>query len=272
MAFTPNSHTEVSDFLRKRKDLPLHISGNDADRHAEDTISLSKLNSVVLYEPEEMIISVGSGIPLTKLENILVAKGQWIPTLCADESLEQTLGAAIAMDHFHPRSLSSGALRTTILGGTFCTTSGEIFKSGSRVVKSVAGYDIHRSFCGSQGRFGVILDLTLKVQPRPEEFFRFLAPLDSKQRLVLFHPTCLEEFDGKLLVEFAGYSEDVSYDRELLKSEIMMVEELSDSEWVGSVRKMILLRDAGRKAVLSPVAQELLMNVRKVFDPKGVLV
>src|SRR5205807_7984424 len=136
---------------------------------------------VLLYEPEEMIISVQAGITLGELQTVLSESGQWIPTLVAEESSEKTLGAAVAMDHFNSRAKSCGMLRTTILGGTFCTTSGEIFKSGSRVVKSVAGYDIHRAFCGSRGLFGVILDLTLKVQPKPEVFFRFFAPLHIRE-------------------------------------------------------------------------------------------
>jgi len=171
----PTNYDEVSTFLRSRSNTPLHISGNDKDGNEAEILSLSKLNSVLFYEPEEMIISVQAGISLQNLQDTLAAKGQWVPTLAASESLEATLGAVVAADHFHPRSLNCGALRTTILGGTFCTTSGEIFKSGSRVVKSVAGYDIHRAFCGSQGLFGIILDLTLKVQPLPQIFFSLLC-------------------------------------------------------------------------------------------------
>jgi glycolate oxidase FAD binding subunit len=273
MPFFPNTNDDVSQFLRDRSAARLHISGNDEDRSGAETISLSHLDSVLLYEPEEMIISAQVGIPLEKLRSVLAAKGQWIPTLAAEESLEHTLGAAIATDHFHPRTHSCGALRTTVLGGTFCTTEGEIFKSGSRVVKSVAGYDIHRAFCGSQGFFGVILDLIMKVRPLPEQFFRFLAPLDSRERLLQFHPSCLEEFSGKLLVELSGYQEDLSADIEQLKSgKLPIVEELDDKRWADAIKELIHSKDTERRKALSAHTDELLKNVRRVFDPEGVLI
>lgn len=272
MPFFPNTNNDVSQFLRNRSKAPLRISGGVTDHPDFETLSLSRLDSVLLYEPEEMIISAQAGIPLGKLQSILAPKGQWIPTLVAEESLEQTLGAALAMDHFHARTMNYGALRTTILGGTFCTTRSEIFKSGSRVVKSVAGYDIHRAFCGSRGLFGVILDLTMKVQPLPEMFFRFLAPLDAREGLLQFHPSCLEEFSGKLLVELSGFTEDLSADIEQLNSGKLTIEELEGIKWVDAVKELTHTRDKERMDALSPDTDKLLKKVRRVFDPEGVLI
>lgn len=272
MIYSPYTNLEISDILRLRSKLDLHISGNAVDEILTDTLSLVNLNSVLLYEPEEMIISVQAGINLFELQKNLSAKGQWIPTLVAEESLEQTLGAAIAMDHYFPRAKNYGALRTTILGGTFCTTNGEIFKSGSRVVKSVAGYDIHRAFCGSRGRFGIILDLTLKVQPLPEIFYRFLAPIDSREKLLQFHPSCIEEFSGNLLVEISGYKEDIEVDRDELRSSKIDIEELSGEDWRASIRELIQIRYTARNKNISPEVIELLKKVQRVFDPEGVLV
>ena len=272
MIFLPASNDDVANFLHLGSKGPLHISGTEQDRNDAEIISLAKLNSVLFYEPEEMIISVQAGISLEALQKTLAAKGQWIPTLVASESPERTLGAAIARDHFHPRSVNCGALRTAILGGTFCTTRGEIFKSGSRVVKSVAGYDIHRAFCGSRGLFGIILDVTFKVQPLPEIFYHFVAPVEAKERLLQFHPTSLEELPGKLLVEFAGYREDVENDIDTLRSLGIPIEELGDSAWIDAVRNVILLYDEKRKSELSPEVEKLVHHVRRVFDPEGVLI
>jgi len=272
MPFFPNTNDEVSQFLRDRSKSLLHISGGEKDRPICETISLSKLNRVLLYEPEEMMVSVQSGIALFELQKILSGKGQWIPTLVHSETLEKTLGAAVATDHFHGRTLNCGALRTTILGGTFCTTSGEIFKSGSRVVKSVAGYDIHRAFCGSRGLFGIILDLTLKVQPLPEMFYRFFAPPEAREEILEFHPTCLEEHVGKLLVEFGGYREDIQFDVRQLRSSNLRIEELDEGQWAEAVRKLIAVRDKEKEKALSVVTEELLKKIRRVFDPEGVLI
>ena len=272
MVYSPHTNQEVSDILRLRNKSDLHISGKARGELKTDTLSLANLNTILFYEPEEMIVSVQAGIAISELQKKLSAKGQWIPTLVAEESLEHTIGAAIAMDHYHPRSKSCGALRTTILGGTFCTTNGEIFKSGSRVVKSVAGYDIHRSFCGSLGRFGIILDVTLKVQPLPEIFHRFLAPIVSREKILQLHPSCLEEFSAKLLVEISGYKEDIEADIIELESSKINIEELNDENWNAAIKSVIQLQDEEKKKYLSSDVVELLKKVQRVFDPEGVLV
>jgi len=50
------------------------------------------------------------------------------------------------------------------------TPDGVAFKSGAKVVKSVAGYDLHRLLCGAWGTLAVITEITLKVQPTPQHF------------------------------------------------------------------------------------------------------
>lgn len=267
----PKTIEELSEFLKNRNATPLHITGSRHDHASAETLSTSNLDKITLYEPEETIISVGSGITLQQLGETLSSKGQWIPTLGANENPEYILGAAIARDHYHPRASSLGALRTAILGGTFCTTDGEVFKSGSRVVKSVAGYDIHRAFCGSQGLFGVIVDLTLKVQPMPEMFFHFTAPLSERKKISDFHPTIIEESNGELFVELAGYKEDVEADKtEIERRDIASA--LIDAEQAAARIEEIALHKKRNAVVENSPEHRLLASVRRVFDPKGVLV
>lgn len=267
----PKTIEELSEFLKNRNATPLHLTGSQHDHASAETLSTSNLIKIILYEPEETIISVESGITLLQLDETLSSKGQWIPTLVTDENPEDTLGAAIACDHYHPRASSLGALRTSILGGTFCTTDGEVFKSGSRVVKSVAGYDIHRAFCGSQGLFGVIVNVTLKVQPLPEMFFHFTAPLTERKKILDFHPTIVEESHGELFVELAGFKEDVEADKtEIERRDI--VSSLIDAEQAAARIKEIALHKKKIAVVENSPEHRLLTSVRRVFDPKGVLV
>lgn len=268
---TPTTIDELSHFLKTRKNVPLHITSTTEEQSGVETLSMSGFNRIITYEPEEMIVIVEAGIRLSELQSILKEKGQWIPTLVSEEHPEATLGAAIARDHYHPRSRAMGMLRTTILGGTFCTPKGEVFKSGSRVVKSVAGYDIHRSFCGSQGLFGVIVHLTLKTAPLPEQKYYFETPLSSMEHIHKYHPSIIEEYNGKLFVELSGMNEDVSAD-------------IQDFQKSGVEHKVISVDDAQviiKNIINSKVKKELdthsreyqlLTEVRRAFDPEGVLV
>jgi FAD/FMN-containing dehydrogenase len=267
MIHFPKNAEEVSVLLSDRTS-PIGISYGENEQSAHDIISFSKLQSVIIYEPEEMIISVEAGIALSELEKILSQNGQWLPMLVADESPDATLGDAIIHDNYHPRSATMGMLRTAILGGTFCTTDGVIFKSGSRVVKSVAGYDIHRAFCGSQGLFGAMISVTLKVQPKPERFFRFIASTNKQGELSRYAPSVCELVSDRLIVELAGFTEDIDEDIRLLREQKLIDRELDQAEWTQMIRT---LRAAHPKISANGTAEELLIKVRDVFDPKGIL-
>lgn len=267
---TPTTIDELSHFLKTRKNAPLHITSTTEEQSAVETLSMSGFNHIITYEPEEMIVIVQAGITLAELQNALKEKGQWIPTLVSEEHPEATLGAAIARDHYHPRSRSMGMLRTTILGGTFCTPKGEVFKSGSRVVKSVAGYDIHRSFCGSQGLFGVIVHVTLKTAPLPEQLYYFETSISNKAKIHTYHPSIVEEYNDKLFVELSGMKEDVTADIEDLAKSSIEHKVISRSD-AQSIIKSITSRGK-KKTDAASREYQLLAEVRRAFDAEGVLV
>ncbi len=257
MIFRPTSYDEVSECLQKSSSLSIHSSVTNEASH--DLLSLENFKQVLLYEPEEMIVRVQAGITIEELSNRLREQGQWIPTLVPGENLELTVGAAIANDNYHPRSATLGMLRTTILGGTFAAADGTIYKSGSRVVKSVAGYDIHRAFCGSKGKFGAILDVTLKVQPLPESFVWFESSVDTTR----FYPSIKERVDGSVFYELAGFREDINHDRQELS--LLSATMLTEQEAHTKIRSIISKHRSLESSFTSAIP------ILNAFDPKGVL-
>ncbi len=268
---TPTTIDELSHFLKERKNAPLHITSSSEEISGVETLSMSGFNRIITYEPEEMIVIVEAGITLGELQRVLGEKGQWIPTLDNEENPEVTLGAAIARDHYHPRSRTMGMLRTTILGGTFSTPKGEVFKSGSRVVKSVAGYDIHRSFCGSQGLFGIIIHVTLKTAPMPEQLYYFETSLLDKENVQKYHPSITEEFNGKLFIELSGMKEDVSADIEDITNNGIEHRAISQDDAQVIIKDIVTSRPK-KELDRSSREYQLLTEVRRAFDAEGVLV
>jgi glycolate oxidase FAD binding subunit len=78
-----------------------------------------------------------------------------------------TVGGMVAAGLSGPRRASAGSLREFVLGATLLDGKGQVLSFGGQVMKNVAGYDVSRLLAGSLGSLGLILDVSLKVLPKP---------------------------------------------------------------------------------------------------------
>ncbi len=122
---------------------------------------------IVEYEPSELVVTVRSGTPLAELEQALAAEGQMLG-FEPPHFGPATVGGMIAAGLSGPRRPFTGAVRDYILGVKLLTGRGEVLTFGGQVMKNVAGFDLSRMMAGSLGTLGVILEISLKVLPRPE--------------------------------------------------------------------------------------------------------
>ena len=139
------------------------------------TLDLSGLSGVVLYEPEELVLSAQAGTPLDEIEALLAAKGQHLAfepidygRLLGGAPLSGTIGGVLAANLCGPRRIAAGAARDHFLGFEGVSGRGESFKSGGRVVKNVTGYDVSKLVAGSWGTLAVLTTVTIKTLPRPQ--------------------------------------------------------------------------------------------------------
>ena len=68
-----------------------------------------------------------------------------------------------------PRRASAGSVRDAMLGAKILDGRGQLLAFGGQVMKNVAGYDVSRVLAGSMGTLGLLLEVSLKVLPRPFE-------------------------------------------------------------------------------------------------------
>ncbi len=66
-----------------------------------------------------------------------------------------------------PRRLRYGTPRDLLIGVTMVRADGTVAKSGGKVVKNVAGYDLGKLLAGSAGTLGLITEATFRLHPLP---------------------------------------------------------------------------------------------------------
>jgi glycolate oxidase FAD binding subunit len=148
-------------------------------------LSTSRLNRILAYDPGDLTLGVEAGIGVAALNARLAEKGQMLPLLVNFYD-RATIGGIIATNSSSPLRHAFGGPRDYVLGMEFVTGEGVHTKSGGRVVKSVAGYDIHKLMIGSLGTFGVLTRVNFKTFPLPPAQRAFVAAFDAPEPALAF--------------------------------------------------------------------------------------
>ena len=181
---------------------------------------------IVAYEPTELVVTVRAGTRLAELEAALAEQGQMLafePPHFGDA----TVGGCVAAGLSGPRRATAGAARDFVLGVKVLDGKGELLNFGGQVMKNVAGYDVSRLMTGAMGTLGLLLEVSLKVLPKPhaEATLRLELPQDKAieainrwggQPLPL-SATCWN--DGLLSVRLSGARAAVAAARERIGGE-----------------------------------------------------
>ena len=142
----------------------LHWGGSPS--HVDIELDTRGLTGVVIHEPGDLVATVRAGTRLVEFQEALGAAGQRL-SLSAG-SPEATVGGVLATGEAGPLRLRHGAGRDLLIGVEFVRADGVVARSGGRVVKNVAGYDLGKLLCGSYGTLAVITTATFRLHPRPQ--------------------------------------------------------------------------------------------------------
>ena len=179
--YYPKSEEEVSNLIKEfhKKSLPTEIIGTNTKSfignktQASNKISLSKLNGIIDYLPEELYIKVKAGTPLEEVEKALEKNDQELAFEPIDfgyiengKSNKGTVAGYLSCNYAGSRRFKVGSVRDHVLGFKAVNGKGDIFKSGGTVVKNVTGYDLSKLVSGSFGTLCVLTEITLKVLPK----------------------------------------------------------------------------------------------------------
>ncbi len=188
--FKPETENQVIDALSMAisEGCPLEICGGETKRaigrplQSQTTLNLTNLSGILLYEPEELILTARAGTRLSDIEAAVSEKNQELAFEPADFGPllgqargKSTLGGTLAANVSGPRRIRAGAARDHFLGVKAISGRAEFFKSGGRVVKNVTGYDLCKGLAGSWGTLAVMTEITIKVLPAAEQVVTLLV-------------------------------------------------------------------------------------------------
>ncbi len=140
------------------------------------------LDKIIEYEPENLTVSVQSGVTLGALQ-LLTAPHKQFLSLNPPLAGNCTLGGIFAANAFGSFAHHYGTARDYLLGAKVVLADGQEIKFGGKTVKNVAGYDLGKLYIGSMGTLGVLTELTIKLQPTPPVLFRVTTQIDSATKL-----------------------------------------------------------------------------------------
>ncbi|MEW6761643.1 MAG: glycolate oxidase subunit GlcE [Pseudomonadota bacterium] len=151
---------------------PLRIRGGGSkdwygQRLEGEILDTRGYTGVIDYEPTELVITARCGTPLAEIEALLGERKQMLAFEPPHFGLEATLGGTIAAGLAGPRRANSGGVRDFVLGAKLLDGKGDVLRFGGQVMKNVAGYDVSRLLAGSLGTLGLLLEVSVKVLPRP---------------------------------------------------------------------------------------------------------
>ena len=171
----PGSIQEIQDVLRfaAKQDLSVMPAGagtklgiGNLPEKVDVVLATTRLNSVIEYEPADLTVTVEAGIPLAVLQTELAKYRQFL-SLNPPYAAQCTIGGIVATNVSGSFRLRYGTARNQVLGLKVVHANGTVVKSGGKVVKNVAGYDLNKLYIGAFGTLGIITEVTLKLSPIP---------------------------------------------------------------------------------------------------------
>lgn len=137
-------------------------------------LSTERMDRIVEIDTGDLVAVVQPGVITGVLQAEVEARGLFYPPDPASLAY-CSLGGNAAANAGGPRAFKYGVTRDYVLGLQVGLMGGELLRAGRRTAKGVSGYDIAGGFVGTEGTFGVITELTLRLLPRPPAVAALLA-------------------------------------------------------------------------------------------------
>jgi glycolate oxidase FAD binding subunit len=277
----PGTPEEAAELLRAT-DRPVRPQGGGTKNWGPPTppddavvLETGGLNRILEHNVGDFTAVLEAGVPLAEAQAAFAPHGQM---LAIDPALNNaaTIGGVMATNDSGPLRHRYGSMRDLVVGATVALSDGTLAKSGGKVIKNVAGYDVAKLLIGSFGTLGLIVRVAVRLHPLPARTASAVGGSDDPERLgaaalaLASHPLeadCLDldwrDGAGRLLIRFGSAAAPDQADaavarmRELGLEEAATVED-DDELWIDQrvhQRGGCVLKVSGRPTDLPAVCR-----------------
>ena len=141
------------------------------------SVDLSRMNRVLEVNDRDLDCVVQAGVSRKALNDYLRDMGLFFPIDPGAE--EATLGGMASTRASGTNAVRYGTMRENVLNVTAVMADGTVVRTARRARKSAAGYDLTRLLIGSEGTFGIITELTVRLYGIPEVILAAVCPFKT---------------------------------------------------------------------------------------------
>jgi glycolate oxidase len=176
------------------------LSGGCIPREGGVVLSLERMKRIVEIDTENHMAVVEAGVTLHELNEALSAFGLVYPVFPGENSA--SLGGNVNTNAGGMRAVKYGVTRQHVIGLEAVLPTGEVIRTGGKLVKTSTGYDLTQIILGSEGTLAVVTQVTVKLVPRLRHSATLLAPFRSLAEVMHAVPALLITGVGPLMVEY----------------------------------------------------------------------
>lgn len=143
-------------------------------------LALTRMDELLELDAQNLVAVCRPGLTTAALGTAAARAGLLYPPDPGSRTTS-TIGGNVAECAGGLRGLKYGVTRDYILGVEAVLAGGEVIRAGGRLVKDVAGYDLVRLLCGSEGTLAVLTEVTVRLVPEPQASGTGLAYFDDLQ-------------------------------------------------------------------------------------------
>jgi glycolate oxidase FAD binding subunit len=210
----PETLAEISTIVRLavKRGWAMIVVGQGSKLHlgnvpcqADLMLATTRLPLLIEHEAADLTAKVSAGCQLRDCQAQFALAGQFLPVVPMQADVA-TIGGLIATNSQSQLRLVYGGIRDWLIGIKVINSQGELVKAGGQVVKNVAGYDLMKLYTGSLGTLGIIVEVNIKLRPKPVTETTWLAGFATFSQAWQAAQACLASQITPLALDVLNYS------------------------------------------------------------------